>query len=102
MKHEDIHQELHDLARQLGVTIRYEKGDFEGGYCILRENRLLLVNRKLQLSKKISILARGLNEIGLEDIFVKPALRHYIEDEVAKTAATHSPAPSTPQGIPEP
>ncbi len=101
MKHEEIHQELHNLAQQLGVTIRYEKGDFEGGYCVLRENKLLLVNRKLQLSKKISILARGLNDIGLEDLFVKPALRHYIEDEVAKTATTHSPTPATHQGIPD-
>jgi hypothetical protein len=99
MKHEDIHQELHDLARQLGVTIRYEKGDFEGGYCILRENRLLLVNRRLHLSKMIAILARGLNEIGLDDLFVKPALRHYIEDEVAKASRTHSQAPATEEGI---
>ena len=37
MKHEALIEELHDVARQLGVTIRYERGDFEGGYCVLRE-----------------------------------------------------------------
>jgi len=95
MKHEEIHQELQDIARQLGVTVRYEKGDFEGGYCILKESKILLVNRKLHLSKKIAILARGLSEIGLDDIFVKPAIRHYIEDEVAKASRTHKQTPAT-------
>lgn len=87
MKLEELHQELHELARQMGVTVRYEKGDFEGGYCILKENTILLVNRRLQTQKKASILAVGLFEIGLENMFVKPAVRHFIEDEAAKASA---------------
>jgi len=84
MKHEEIIQELHDIARQLGVTIRYEKGDFEGGYCILKAQRILLVNKKLMPNRKASVLASALQEIGMENIFLKPALRAYIEDEAAK------------------
>jgi hypothetical protein len=86
MKLEELHEELQSLARQMGVTVRYERGDFEGGYCILKENKILLVNRRLQQQKKASILAVGLNEIGLENIFIKPAVRHFIEDEAAKAS----------------
>ncbi len=71
---------------QLGVTIRYERGDFEGGYCVLKEQKLLLVNRRLLPLRKSAILALALHEIGLENVFLKPAVREYIEDEVAKTA----------------
>lgn len=85
MKHEDIIQELHDVAQQLGVTIRYERGDFEGGYCILKEHKILLVNKRLMPNRKASVLAAAMQEIGMENIFLRPALRAYIEDEAAKT-----------------
>lgn len=86
MKHEEIIQELQDLAVQLNVTIRYERGDFEGGYCILKEKKILLVNRRLMPVRKASVLATALQEIGLDNVFLKPVLRAYIEDEVAKAA----------------
>jgi len=86
MKHEVLIQELQEVAAQLGVTIRYERGDFEGGYCILREQKILLVNRRLFPAKKASVLAMAMHEIGLEDMYLKPAVREYIEDEIAKAA----------------
>jgi len=87
MKHDELIEELHTLALQLGVTIRYERGDFEGGYCILRDQRLLLVNRRLLPARKASVLAVAMQEIGLDNVFVKPAVRAYIEDEVARARA---------------
>lgn len=84
MKHEDLVAELEEIARQLGVSVRYEKGDFDGGYCILKEKKLLVVNKKLMPNKKASALAVALHEVGIEDRFLKPAVRVYIEDEVAR------------------
>ena len=31
---EEIIQDLKSLATQLGADVRFEKGDFKGGYCI--------------------------------------------------------------------
>ena len=84
MKHEDLINELQEIARQLGVTVRFEKGDFEGGYCILKTERVMLVNRRLQPARKAVVLALALHEIGLENVFIKPAVREFIEDEVAR------------------
>ena len=84
MKHEDLINELQEIARQLGVTVRFEKGDFEGGYCILKTEKVMLVNRRLQPTRKAVVLALALHEIGLETVFIKPAVREYIEDEVAR------------------
>ncbi|MDL1892621.1 hypothetical protein FBQ87_06975 [Sphingobacteriales bacterium CHB3] len=88
MKHEHIIMELEDVARQLDVTVRYEKGDFEGGFCILKDNRILLINKKLAPNRKAAVLAVAMQEIGLENVFLKPALREYIEDEVARASRT--------------
>lgn len=88
MKHEELIEELQQLALQLGVTIRYEKGDFDGGFCILRDEKLLLINKRLQPNRRASVLALGLQEIGLENVFLKPALRAFIEDEAARALRT--------------
>lgn len=88
MKHEELVQELHEVAQLLGVSIRYEKGDFEGGYCILKEQKILLVNKRLMPNRKAAVLAIALQDIGTEGIFLKPAVRAFIEDESAKAART--------------
>ncbi len=84
MKHEDLIHELHQVAEQLGVTVRYEKGDFEGGYCILRDQKMLLVNKRLMPGRKASILAVALQEVGMDTVYLKPVLRAFVEDEAAK------------------
>jgi len=86
MKAEEIIEELLDVARQIGVTVRFEKGDFEGGYCVLRDQRLVLINKRLMPSRKASTLALALQNIGLETIFLKPAIRQFIEDEAVKAS----------------
>lgn len=86
-------QLLHDLesvAEQLGVRLRYERGDFEGGYCILREQKLLVVNKRLPDARKASSVAVGLAQYGIDETFVKPSLRQYIEDEAAKILKTRN------------
>jgi murein endopeptidase len=93
MKQDDLLQELYEAARQLGVTIRYEKGDFEGGYCILKNEKLLLVNKRLLPARRASVLALAINELGLENLFLKPAVRQYIEDEAARDRTTKSKVP---------
>jgi hypothetical protein len=76
--------EIEALAMEMGVHIRYEKGDFDGGYCILRDERLIVVNKKFHAARKASVIGQGLNELGLENVYVKPAVRLFIDDELSK------------------
>jgi hypothetical protein len=73
--------ELEEVALRLGYQIRYEKGNFEGGYCILKESRLLVVNSRNEAERRIIIVARSLKEIGIDGIFIKPGVREIIEKE---------------------
>ena len=85
MKYLSLIAQLEELATQLGLKIRYEKGDFEGGFCVLKDERMLVINKKLTDPRRASVLAQALAEYGLENVFIKPSLRAYIEDEVAKS-----------------
>lgn len=84
MNYANIVSELEELARQLNINIRYEKGDFEGGYCILKDQKVVVINKRLLDSRKASTLAIALADYGIETKYVKPNLRAFIEDEVAR------------------
>jgi hypothetical protein len=88
MKHEQILNELEQLASNCRVAIRYEKGDFDGGYCVLKAERLIVINKRLAPARRASVLAQGLAEVGIDEIYLKPAIREYIEDELARATKT--------------
>lgn len=87
MNYQQIILDIEDLLRQRGIQLRYEKGDFDGGYCILKTQQLLVVNKRLHEMRKASILAQAVGELGIDTVFVKPVVRVFIEDECAKAAA---------------
>ena len=90
MTREEILKELEELATRSSIGIRYEKGDFEGGFCVLKAERLVVINKKLPTPKRASVLAQGLAEVGIEELYLKPAVREFIEDELSKAARTES------------
>lgn len=82
IKIEALIAELEEAASQLGLKVIYEKGDFTGGYCILRAEKLIVINKRFDLKHRASTLARSLAEVGIENLFLKPAVRSYIEEEM--------------------
>ena len=50
--------ELEDVVQRLGYKLRYEKGNFEGGYCLLKESRLFVINSRNEAEKRVGIITR--------------------------------------------
>lgn len=73
--------ELLEVFKHIGYTVRIEKGLFKGGFCLLREQKVFLLNKNIEPQKKITFLAKNLADIGIEGIYLKPALRELIEKE---------------------
>lgn len=61
-------EKLERLFRQLGFRLRYEKGNFRTGACILQESRVVVVNRFLDLEAKIQALVEVLADIPLDTV----------------------------------
>lgn len=78
MKEEEILSGLEKLVESLSIQLRYEKGDFAGGYCVLKDKRMMIVNSALTSAMRLKILARELATMNLDDVFVLPALREVI------------------------
>lgn len=79
-------QHLEEIAERLGVELRYENlGQSglrtDGGFCRVSGKPMILVNRKDPRRRKILVLARSLNKLNLEGIFIPPAVRKIIESQ---------------------
>jgi len=77
---ESILQELKEIATQMGAKIRFERGDFKGGYCILKDSKVIVINKLSNLQRKIIILSAALKELGTEEIYLPPKIREIIEE----------------------
>ena len=44
------------IAEEAGYVIRYERGNFQSGYCILQAKRVIVVNKFLQTEGRINTL----------------------------------------------
>jgi len=80
----EIVQDLKSLANQLGATVRFEKGDFKGGYCILHDSKVIVINKMTNLQRKAMILSAALKELGVDEIYLTPRMREIINDMTEK------------------
>ncbi|CUT02857.1 hypothetical protein [Candidatus Chrysopegis kryptomonas] len=83
-KPETILEELEKFVRDLGITLRYERGDFEGGYCVLKEQKMIVINKIANTQKRISLLAQSIVEMGIDEGLMSQTVKEIIEDELAK------------------
>ena len=77
---EEILQELRSVADQLGASVRFEKGDFKGGYCIIHDRKVVVINKMTNLQRKVMILSTALKELGVDEIYLTPRVREVIEE----------------------
>ncbi len=71
---EEIIQDLRSVAGQLGASVRFEKGDFKGGYCLLKESKVIVINKNANLQRKAMILSVALKELGVDEIYLNPKI----------------------------
>jgi len=77
---EEVIQDLKAVAGQLGAQVRFEKGDFKGGYCLLKDNKIIVINKSANLQRKVTILSMALKELGVDKIYLNPRTREIIDE----------------------
>lgn len=77
---EHVLDELKEIAVQVGATVRFEKGDFQGGYCIVKHSKVIVINKRANTQRKVMTLAAALNELGLEGVEISDKLKEVLEE----------------------
>lgn len=60
-------KKLEQLFEEARFTIRYEKGNFNSGYCILEDKRIAVINRFLNVEGRINALVEILPTITVHE-----------------------------------
>ncbi len=60
-------KKLEQLFEEARYIIRYEKGNFNSGYCILEERRVVVINRFLSIEGRINALIEILPVIVVKE-----------------------------------
>lgn len=55
------------LLKTLGFKLRYEKGNFKTGSCVLENNKMIIINKFSNLESKINSLAELLQRTDADD-----------------------------------
>jgi hypothetical protein len=77
-------KELEEIARRLGIEVRYENLKKEGGFtsgglCLLKGQYLLIVNSRAAARDKIDALAAAVNRFDLTRLYLKPGVRDFLD-----------------------
>jgi hypothetical protein len=75
---------LEDLFAESSYILRYEKGNFQSGYCILKDTRVAVVNKYYPLEGKINALIDILRQVEIKAESLSPSNRKLL-GEITQT-----------------
>ena len=80
MKAEKMLTLFEELAEKMRINIVQGKGDFQGGLCSVNEETYIVLNKIKPIDQRLNILAKEFGKLNMNNIFVQPILRAYMED----------------------
>lgn len=74
------------IPEQNGYILRYERGNFQSGYCILENKKVVVLNKFLQMEGRINTLLELIPQLEIEREQLEEPLRKLYEQVMANVA----------------
>jgi alpha-glucuronidase len=78
-------KKLQDLLAELGYEVRYEKGNFQSGYCVVTHRKMAVINKYFDTEGRMNSLMDIIQSVDKVDIELTPAARATLK-EIEKNA----------------
>lgn len=93
MKIEQIYHNLKELAEKLGITVaehnfRNTGIRVQSGLCTVKGQQMFIMDKHKSLRTKVDILASCLGEMPIDDIYIVPALREFLNQYKPKKGSS--------------
>lgn len=75
---------IEKLIEELGYILRYERGTFQSGYCVLEQKKVVVLNKFLQTEGRINTLIDLLSVLTVEPTHLSPDNRKLYEELSSK------------------
>ena len=71
---------LEAIAEEAGYVLRYERGNFQSGYCILEERKVVVLNKFLQTEGRINTLIDLIPQLEINtELLTEESKKLYID-----------------------
>jgi hypothetical protein len=77
---------IEKILDEAGYVLRYERGTFQSGYCILEQRKVVVLNKFLQLDGRINTLIDIIPQLNLMPEFFTAETRKVFDDVMSKHA----------------
>ncbi len=77
------------LIEESGYIVRYERGSFQSGFCILEDRKVVVLNKFLQLEGRINTLIDLIPQLKIEASTLTPESRKVLEDIMGRYHAAN-------------
>ncbi len=81
---QQLYTQFENLAEQMNITILIGEGDFIGGYCTVNDDQFIVLNKRKTLEQRLRILAQSFGNLSIQDRYIIPVLREFIESVVMR------------------
>ena len=72
--------QLESVLEESGYVVRYERGNFQSGYCILEQKKVVVLNKFLSLEGRIQTVLDLLPQVKIEiDLLTDHSQRLYAD-----------------------
>ena len=71
---------IEKMIEEAGYVLRYERGTFQSGYCILEQKKVVVLNKFLQTEGRINTLLDLIPLLTIEPQFLSPDHRKLFEE----------------------
>ena len=77
---------IEKILDEAGYVLRYERGTFQSGYCILEQRKVVVLNKFLQTEGRINTLIDIIPQLNLMPEFFTQETRKVFDDVMSKHA----------------
>lgn len=77
---------IEKILDEAGYVLRYERGTFQSGYCILEQRKVVVLNKFLQTEGRINTLIDIIPQLNLMPEFFTAETRKVFDDVMSRHA----------------
>jgi hypothetical protein len=78
---------IEKIVEDAGYTLRYERGTFQSGYCILEARKVVVLNRFLQTEGRINTIIELMSSLDIDPQTLSVENRRFLQELTGKSEA---------------
>jgi hypothetical protein len=79
-------EKLQEVLKTQGFRIRYERGNFMGGYCLVMQEKMIIINKFFPLETKINTLIDIIREVEIDEALLSEEQQRLVKRLKAEEA----------------